>query len=46
MEKLHQRHIARESVVKTVTEPDHSHTSYGDRAVSYKKFGKLYLVAV
>ena len=36
----------RELVVKTITESDHNHTSYGDRAVSYKKFGKLHLVVV
>lgn len=44
--KLNQRGIEKSVVIKAVRKPDYQFSSYGDRKIAYKKFGKLYLKVV
>ncbi len=44
--KLEQRSLKKELVIETLTDPDSTKSSYGDRAIAFKKFGKLYLKVV
>ena len=44
--KLQERRIPKEFVLKTLMHPDLTRQSYGDRAISYKRFGKKYLSVI
>ena len=44
--KLAQRKIGKKFVLKTLSQPDYTKTSYGNRQMVFKKFGKLYLKVV
>ncbi len=44
--KLNQRNISKKLVEATIKLPDYELSSYSNRKVSYKKFGKLYLKVV
>lgn len=44
--KLKQRNLKKELVIETLTDPDSTKPSHGDRTIAFKKFGKLYLKVV
>ena len=44
--KLGHRGIKREMVIRTIRNPDHAESSYGDRRVVFRRLGKLYLKVV
>lgn len=44
--KLKQRGIAKSLVIEAIKLPDYKLLSYGERKITYKKFGKLYLKVI
>ena len=44
--KLGQRNLKKDLVIETLAKPDLTKSSYSNRKIAFKKFGKLYLKVV